>query len=71
LQQFAWQSTLTESWAMTYYQRKRAEGKSHSEAVRALANLWVRILFALWSKREDYQTGIFESAQRLHTKRAA
>src|SRR5512135_1620745 len=30
LYQFAWQSTLQEPWALTYYQRKRAEGKSHT-----------------------------------------
>src|SRR6266487_2859509 len=44
LYQFAWQSTLEEPWALTYYQRKRAEGKSHTVAVRALANVWVRIV---------------------------
>ncbi len=44
LYQFAWQSTLEEPWALAYYQRKRAEGKSHTVAVRALANVWVRIV---------------------------
>jgi len=71
LHQFAWQSTQTEPWAMTYYQRKRKEGKSHSVAVRALSNVWVRILFAVWFKREQYQPAIFDQAQRLHAPRAA
>jgi transposase len=44
LYQFAWQSTRQEAWALAYYQRKRAEGKTHSMAVRALANVWVRIV---------------------------
>jgi hypothetical protein len=44
LHQFAWLSTQQEGWARCYYQRKRAEGKSHSMAVRALANGWVRIV---------------------------
>jgi len=44
LHQFAWQSTRQEAWALAYYQRKRAEGKTHSMAVRALANVWVRIV---------------------------
>ncbi|HEX9133926.1 MAG TPA: IS110 family transposase, partial [Ktedonobacteraceae bacterium] len=35
LHQFAWQSTLSEPWALTYYQRKRAQGKTHSMALRA------------------------------------
>jgi len=44
LQQFAWQSTRQEAWALDYYRRKRAEGKTHSMALRALANVWVRIV---------------------------
>lgn len=44
LHQFAWQSTLREGWALRYYQHKRAEGKSHSMALRVLANGWVRIV---------------------------
>jgi hypothetical protein len=71
LQQFAWQSTQQEPWAQDYYRRKRKEGKSHSEAVRALANVWVRIIFAMWSKKKRYQTTTFEAAQQLHAKRAA
>ncbi len=39
LQQFAWQSTQQEAWALDYYRRKRAQGKTHSMAVRALANV--------------------------------
>jgi transposase len=71
LHQFAWQTTLSEPWAADYYQRKRAEGKSHTVAVRALANVWVRIIFALWSHRESYQRATFEQAQRQHARRAA
>jgi hypothetical protein len=44
LSQFAWQSTLEEAWAVASSRRKRAEGKSHTMAVRALANVWVRIV---------------------------
>jgi transposase len=71
LQQFAWQSTLQEAWAKEYYQRKRAEGKSHSVAVRALANVWARILYAIWKKREHYQTITFEQARQAHAPRVA
>jgi transposase len=71
LQQFAWQTTQSEAWAKDYYQRKRAEGKSHTVAVRALANVWVRIIFALWSHRSCYQTATFERAQQQHARRAA
>ncbi len=69
LHQFAWQSTLQEDWARDYYQRKRAEGKTHSMAIRALANVWVRIIYAMWVKRESYEAAVFETAQRAHAPR--
>lgn len=71
LHQFAWQTTQSEPWARDYYQRKRAEGKSHTVAVRALANVWVRIIFAMWSHHCCYETSTFERAQQLHARRAA
>jgi transposase len=71
LHQFAWQSTQSEAWAKDYYQRKRMEGKSHTVAIRALSNVWVRIIFAMWTRRECYQTSIFELAQQHHAHRAA
>jgi transposase len=71
LQQFAWQSTLQEAWAREYYQRKRTEGKSHTVAVRALANVWARIVYAVWKKKELYQTTTFEQAQQAHAPRIA
>ncbi len=71
LQQFAWQSTHSEAWAKEYYQRKRTEGKSHTVAVRALANVWVRILYAVWKTKEPYQTTTFEQARQAHAPRVA
>jgi transposase len=69
LYQFAWQSTRQEGWALAYYQRKRAEGKSHSMAVRALANVWVRIIYRMWVNKTSYQAATFEAAQRAHAPR--
>jgi transposase len=69
--QFAWQSTFQEPWADAYYQRKRKEGKTHSMAVRALGNVWVRIIYALWTKREPYQAATFLAAQQAHSCLAA
>jgi len=71
LHQFAWQTTLSELWAASYYQRKRAEGKSHSMAIRALANVWVRIIYRMWQDETGYQPTIFEAAREAHAKRAA
>jgi transposase len=71
LHQFAWQTTQSEPWAKQYYERKRAEGKSHTVAVRALANVWLRIIFAIWSRHSTYDTATFEHAQQQHACRAA
>ena len=69
LYQFAWQSTQQEAWALAYYQRKRAEGKTHSVAVRALANVWVRIIYRMWINHTCYETAIFEVARLSHAPR--
>lgn len=69
LHQFAWQSTQQEAWALAYYRRKRAQGKTHSMAVRALANVWVRIIYAMWVSKTSYQTATFEAARHAHAPR--
>jgi transposase len=71
LYQFAWQSIFQEPWAQAYYQHKRSEGKSHSMAVRALANSWVRIIHAMWLGQRPYRAEIFLAAQHAHAGRAA
>jgi hypothetical protein len=71
MHQFGWHSTRCEPWALAYYQRKRQEGKTHTVAVRALANHWVRILFAAWSNQRPYDRAIFLAAQQAHAPSAA
>ena len=72
LHQFAWQSTLQEEWALAYYERKRARcGKSHSVAVRALSNIWARIIFAMLQSHKPYDRTTFEKARHLHAPKAA
>ena len=70
LYQFAWQSTR-EAWALAYYQRKRQEGKSHSVALRALANQWVRLIHAIWHTQRPYDEAVFRAAQQAHALPAA
>ncbi len=71
LYQYAWASLQKEEWAVEYYQRKRKEGKSHTMALRALANQWVTIIHALWTKRESYDSAVFRQAQKGHAARVA
>jgi transposase len=69
LHQFARATTRQEAWALAYYQRKRAQGKTHSMAVRALANVWVRIIYRMWINHTCYETAIFEVARLSHAPR--
>ncbi len=62
---------MKEEWAAAYDQRKRRDGKKHAVAVRALANQWVRIIFAAWRKGETYDPAVFLAALRAHAPRAA
>ncbi|MGE5485047.1 MAG: IS110 family transposase [Ignavibacteriales bacterium] len=70
LYRMAWLSTRYEPWAYEYYKRKRAQGKSHSVAVRALSNIWVRIMFRAWMNREPYSRAKFLAAQATHARAA-
>ena len=42
------------AWAKQYYRGKRAEGKRHQHALRCLANLLMKIAFAIWRDRTTY-----------------
>jgi transposase len=69
--QFAWQSTTQEEWALASYRRKRGEGNSQSLALRAHADLWVRIIHALWLKRVRYDPALFLATRQAHARSAA
>jgi transposase len=71
LYQFARTSRQQEPWADEYYQRKRAEGKSHSVALRALSNVWLRIIYRMWTTHTCYDPTIFAVAKQAHAPRAA
>lgn len=47
-------SRRKDCWASEYYQRKRAEGCGHYGALRCVARRWVRILWALFTKKSTY-----------------
>jgi transposase len=42
------------TWAQAYYQQKRAEGKGHATALRALGQRWLKILIRMWRERTPY-----------------
>lgn len=66
LYHFAHESTLFEPWAKAYYVRKRTQGKTRAGALRALGNVWLRILYAMWRSRTPYNPAIYQAAQLAH-----
>jgi transposase len=45
-------------WAREFYQMKREAGKSHFQALRALAFKWIRVLHTCWAKDTPYNESI-------------
>lgn len=54
LHQMALGALKVSAWARRYYLGKRAEGKRHQHALRCLANLLLKIAFAIWRDRTTY-----------------
>ena len=71
MQLFAWESTISEPWAREYYDSQRKRGKTHQQAIRALANVWIRIIFAMWKTRQPYNREVFLAAKNAHRRMVA
>lgn len=54
LQQMAFGALRSSVWAKQYYRGKRKEGKTHQHALRCLANLLLKIAYAIWRDRTQY-----------------
>jgi transposase len=62
--------SLTKSeWARSYYNTKRAEGKSHYHALRCLGRIWINIAFSLWKQGEKYNEDKHMAAVQRHSIR--
>ncbi|MCG8434249.1 MAG: IS110 family transposase [Gammaproteobacteria bacterium] len=46
-------------WAKEFYDKKRAEGKTHQATLRALAFKWIRIIFRCWKDRVPYDESAY------------
>lgn len=67
VQLLAFSSLTKAAWAKAYYDRHRAQGHRHSHALRCLANLHLRILFAMWKNRTPYDENIYLAQKARHT----
>jgi hypothetical protein len=54
LEQMAVASIRSSTWAKSYYSRKRKEGKKAYHALRCLANHWLKVIFAIWKNKTEY-----------------
>lgn len=68
LQLFADQSR--HACAQALYQKQRATGHTHHQALRALAHKWVKILLAMRRTGAPYDESIFVNSQRRYLSRA-
>jgi len=55
LYKFAFASLQFSPWAREYYDKQKAKGKTHSVALRALSNKWVKIIFKIWKDEIFYE----------------
>jgi transposase len=54
------------AWAQAYYQKKRGEGHRHAEALRALGQRWLKILWKMWQDHTTYDEARHLLAQTTH-----
>lgn len=66
LHQMALASLRTSQWAKCYFDRKRKEGKSGAHALRCLANLWLKVIFAIWKNETVYKENEHLAAVARH-----
>jgi hypothetical protein len=55
---WAFSSITASAGARRYYDAHRARGKTHHQALRALANRWVGILHGCETRREFYREDV-------------
>ena len=65
-QQLACCSIKTSQWARKHYTRKRQEGKGGNHALRCIANLWVKITFAMWRSKTPYDEAKHMASVAVH-----
>jgi transposase len=62
--EFAGQSIMYCTWARAYYDHKRAQGKGHHAAIRALAYRWIRIIYRCWKDHVPYNEQTYMESLR-------
>ena len=63
---FAEQSLSRCVWAELYYQHHRQKNQSHANALRRLANRWLKIIYKMWIDRTPYNAELHHRNQLQH-----
>jgi hypothetical protein len=71
LHQFALASLQRCEWARAYYDRQRARGHRHNQALRALGAKWLKIMFVMWRDHVPYDETRHLAAMARHQLRQA
>lgn len=53
-------------WAQIYYQHHRQKGSSHADALRRLAQRWLKIIYRMWMDRKPYDAELHHHNQIKH-----
>jgi len=59
MHQLAFSSLTKTKWTMAYYRQHRARQMNHAHVLRCLANIHLKILFAMWKNKTEYDENIF------------
>lgn len=62
----AFASLTKATWTKAYYDRHRKNGHTHPHALRCLANLQLKILFAMWKNRTKFDENIYLAQKTRH-----
>lgn len=54
------------AWAQVYYQKFRDMGNGHADALRRLANRWLKIIWKMWQNRTPYDPELHQRNQIKH-----
>lgn len=68
---YAFVSLNHSQWAKIYYQRERAKGHAHPQALRALGAKWLKIMFVMWRDHKAYDEKLHLANIAMQTMRQA
>jgi transposase len=63
---FADKSRAQCTWAATYYRALRERGQTHAQALRALGQRWLKIIWKMWQTRTPYDGELHLRNQLAH-----